>query len=149
MSEVAGTVSGMEAIEVRSRVPGVDTGDVPNVLVDLPGPVTSLRSLIAAAVRAQVMALRADTARARSALDRQYLTDADIRAQAAAGAIRMPQIPSDVDPEVEIKRAYAAFESGVFVVFVGGEQVPDLDAYVPIGSGQRVTFLRLSPLQGG
>ncbi|HEY1485324.1 MAG TPA: hypothetical protein VGF84_04415, partial [Micromonosporaceae bacterium] len=136
-------------IEVRSRVPGLDTFGVPNVLVDLPGPVATLRSLIAAAVRAQVAALRVDMARARSALDRQYLSEADIRAQAATGAIRMPEIPADVDPAVEIERAYAAFAAGVFVVFVGGAQVTDLDADVPIGSGDRITFLRLTALQGG
>jgi len=72
------------------------------VLVDLEAEVTA-RELIRLAVTEQVRLLRGDAARCRRALDRQYLSAADIREQAPTGVVRMPAavtVPSDVAAEI-------------------------------------------------
>lgn len=137
-------------VEVCSRIPGASRNDVPAVLVRLAKDCTTARELIRRAVEEQVRQLRTDTSRCRQLLDRQYLCDDDIRAQAATGVIRMPQrAPVEPDPAEEAARAQQAFTRGVFVIFAGGRQVADLDEEVTLRSGEPVLFLRLVALAGG
>ncbi|MCP3802217.1 hypothetical protein NLX83_23390 [Allokutzneria sp. A3M-2-11 16] len=135
----------MMDIEVRTRVP-----DVPAVLVRLADDRTTARELISRAVEEQIRELRADTGRCRRALDRQYLSDEDLRAQAAAGVIKMPR-PAPPEPGIaeEVARAHRAFARGTFVIFVGGHQVHGLDEEVVVRLGEPVVFLRLVALAGG
>jgi hypothetical protein len=93
----------MMRVEVRGKVPGGGGEGLPDVLVDLEAEVTTARELIRLAVTEQVRLLRGDAARCRRALDRQYLSAADIREQAPTGVVRMPAevaVPSDVAAEV-------------------------------------------------
>jgi hypothetical protein len=134
-------------VQVRSRVPG---GDAFDVLVDVAGAVLTAAELIRLAVTEQVRALDGDAARCREVLDRQYLSDAEIREQAATGAIRLPAAPPPApDPAREAARACQAFRQNVFAILAGGRQVQSLDEQVTLGPGTRVVFLRLTPLAGG
>jgi hypothetical protein len=137
-------------IEVRSRIPGGVGEAPPRVLVELESIRTSVRELIRCAVEEQVRELRFDAARSREALDRQYLSDGEIRAQAASGTIRYR--PGDAtlpDPAEEVARAQQAFADGVFVIVAGGRQATGLDDEVEVRVGEPVVFLRLVPLVGG
>ncbi|MEV6140525.1 hypothetical protein AB0L63_31705 [Nocardia sp. NPDC051990] len=135
----------MVDIEVRSRVPGMSGDDLPAVLVGLADDRTTVRELIRRAVEEQIRELRADAARCRRILDRQYLS-----AQATTSAIRMPQqAPGDPDVTEEVARAHRAFARGTFVIFAGGRQVADLDEEVTLRLGEPVLFLRLVALVGG
>jgi hypothetical protein len=123
---------------------------MPAVLVELAQERTTARELIGRAVEEQVRVLRADRLRCRGALDRQYLSAEEIRAQAATGVVRMPPpVPAEADVAVEVARAQGAFERNVFAVFVGGRQVDGLDDEIVVRLGEPVVFLRLTPLVGG
>ncbi|GAA2399097.1 hypothetical protein Cme02nite_07940 [Catellatospora methionotrophica] len=135
-------------VEVRSRVPGGDR--LPDVLVELAQERTTVRELIRAAVAEQVRAWQADSSRCRALLDRQYLTDDDIRAQAATGVVRLPDRQHGVpDADAEVTRAWRAFERGTFALFIGGRQVDLLDEQVVLRLGEPVVFVRLTALVGG
>jgi hypothetical protein len=136
-------------VEVRSKVPGAAGEPLPDVLLELADERTTAGELIRRAVAEQVRLLAADRPRARRAFDRQYLSAADIRAQAATGVVRLPSPTPDDDTEAEVTRAHRAFERGVFVVFAGGHQVTTLDEELHLRLGEPVTFLRLTPLVGG
>ena len=138
-------MSGLQ-VEVRSRVPGAAGEALPDVLLALASERTTARELIRRAVEEQVRQLRVDSGRCRRALDRQYLSAEEIRAQAATGTVRMPTEP---DLATEVARAQRAFEHHVFVVLVGGRQVERLDEEVVLKLGEPVAFLRLVPLVGG
>ncbi|GAA1400452.1 hypothetical protein [Catellatospora coxensis] len=135
-------------VEVRSRVPGGDR--LPDVLVELAREQTTVGELIRAAVAEQVRAWQADSTRCRALLDRQYLTDEDIRAQAGTGVIRMPDRQAAApDVEAEVARAWRAFERGTFALFVGGRQLDLLDEEIVLRLGEPVVFVRLTALVGG
>ncbi|GAA1817306.1 hypothetical protein GCM10009682_42640 [Luedemannella flava] len=130
-------------------MPGRDAG-MPTVTVELAEESTTLREVIRLAVREQVASLGDDQGRCRSLLDRHYLTEAEIRAGAATGAVKLPS-RLDTLPELdaEIERALRAFERRAFVVFVGGRQIERLDDAVTVRPGEHVVFLRLVALVGG
>jgi hypothetical protein len=137
-------------VQVRSKVPGADGDDLPDVLVDLAASVTTAAELIRLAVEEQIRVLRGDAARCQRALDRQYLSTDDIRAQAATGVVRMPaRAPEPRDVDTEVARAHQAFERNVFVVFAGGRQLRRLDEEIVLRLDEPVVFLRLTPLAGG
>lgn len=140
----------MVQVQVRGKVPGSGDGGLPDVLVDLAADVTTAAELIRLAVQEQVRALDGDAARCRRALDRQYLSAQEIRAQAATGVVRMPAgVPAAPDVAAEVARAHRAFELGVFVVFACGRQLRRLDEEIALRPGEPVVFLRLTPLAGG
>ncbi|MEU4620376.1 hypothetical protein AB0G04_10425 [Actinoplanes sp. NPDC023801] len=139
----------MVDVEVRSRVTGTPEG-LPRVLVRLAGESTTARELIRRAVEEQIRLAGAATARCRRALDRQFLSDEDLRAQAATGVIRLPdRAVLAPDPEREVARAHRAFSRGTFVIFNGGRQVGSLDEEITVRLGEPVVFLRLVALVGG
>ncbi len=148
-----------DAIEVRSRTLGLATPPSPLDCVWLvpPAQKITLAELIAATVAEQVRELlarrRLQAAEAIPILRRQYMTPSEISAQAAQGAVRYPsprraQAP-ELDPAVEVERAWRAFEAGAYFVYVDGRRVTDLAEEVVCEPGARVTFLRLMPLRGG
>jgi hypothetical protein len=82
-------------------------------------------------------------------LDRQYLSQAEIEAQAATGAVRMPVVQTAPDVDTEVARAYQAYANKVFLIFGGGRQAGDLDEDIVLRLGEPVVFLRLTALVGG
>ena len=133
-------------IEVRSKVPGTADSTLPAVLIELAQETTTLRELIRRAVLEQINVTKADPARSRAMLDRQYLTPEDVRAQAGTGTVR---VTAPIDEVQEVERAMRAFERRAFAVFCGGQQVETLDEAVTLRLGEPVVFLRLVPLVGG
>jgi hypothetical protein len=125
-------------IEVRSKVPGAAGDRLPDVLVELTTDRTTARELIRRTVEEQVRLLWVDKTHYQSALDRQYLSNEDIKAQAANGVIRLPAPPTSIDVEAEVARALQAFERGVFVIFVGGRQVDRPDDEIVLRLGEPV-----------
>jgi len=136
-------------VEVRGKVPGGDR--LPSVLVELAWEVVTVRELIRAAVEEQIRCWRADRWRCRRMLDRQYLTEAEVQAQAATGVVRLPAAGPVPEPDVsvEVDRAWRAFDKGVFAVFVNGGQVHGLEETVTLRLGEPVVFVRLIALVGG
>jgi hypothetical protein len=150
MSDLGVRVTGVLKIEVRSRIPGPAGDAPPSVLVGLASEQTTVRELIRRTVEEQIRELRADAARCRRALDRQYLSTEEIRAQAATGVVRyQPHDLTAPDPAREVDRAHRAFTNGVIAIFVGGRQVTELDEPIEVRLGEPVTFLRLVALVGG
>ena len=58
-------------------------------------------------------------------------------------------LPLDSDVEALADSAVAAFERGRFYLLVDDRQVTDLDEVLGLAETSNVTFLRLTPLQGG
>ncbi|QNP61646.1 hypothetical protein [Streptomyces genisteinicus] len=140
----------MVEIEVRGRVPGRDGEELPAVRVRLADGRTTVRELIGHAVEEQIGALRADAARCRRSLDRQYLSETELQELARTGAVRTPsRVPAVPQVPSEVARARAAFARGAFAVFAGGRQILDPDEWFTLRQGDRVVFLRTVALTGG
>lgn len=140
----------MVQVEVRSKVPGADSDVMPDVLVELAEERVLVRDLIRRAVAEQVRLLRVDRPRCRRALDQQYLSADEVRAQAATGKVQLPAATdADIDPDRAVGRALRAFTRRTFVIFIGGRQAHDLDEEVVLRLGEPVVFLRLTALVGG
>jgi hypothetical protein len=149
MSYPSSKVPGMIDVEVRSRVTG-GSDDLPPVLVRLAEETTTARELIRRTVEEQIRVTGAGSARCRRALDRQFLSDEDLRAQAPTGVIRLPpRAELAPDPDEEAARACRAFHRGTFVIFNAGRQVGSLDEQITVRLGEPVVFLRLVALVGG
>src|SRR5262245_6876364 len=85
----------MLKIEVQSRVVGIYPKATPaSIVLELLNETVTARELISRTVEEQIRDLitlrRFDTAQAHQMLDRQYLTETEIRHQAESGAIRYP-----------------------------------------------------------
>lgn len=79
----------------------------------------------------------------REVLDRQYLSERDIRRQASEGAIVMPQASESpkLDVDVEIERALKGFETRAFRVLHNGVMLQSLNDPIDLSPLPR---LRLS-----
>jgi len=145
------------SIDVQMRLGGAApaAGALGPLRLDLFEEQLTLSALIRSTVEEQVRELRMrhalDWLAIAAVLDRHYLTEAEVAAQAAnAGAVRLPsRQPGPLDAELEVRRALAAFERGVVAVFVDGRQLEQLDEVITVRPGTRVVFLRLMPLAGG
>jgi len=145
----------MVTIQVRSRTIGTTQTPLPPVAFDLLNETLTIRELIAHAVEEQIHELqiqqKLDTQAVQHILNRQYLTNAEIQAQAKHGAVKMPE-PMEIrtiDISRQIRKATEAFEKGVYVIVIDGEQAESLDQMVMLKPTSKITFLRLTPLVGG
>lgn len=112
------------------------------------GPVR-LRELIAQIVRNEVTAF----------IDRQHrqrfiqvLSESQVDQAVSRGAIRSSgsEVPDQpVDSNAAISTAIQAFEDGLFLIILDGEEQRALEREVFIKPGCRITFLRLTLLAGG
>ena len=148
----------MVSVVVRGRVPGRE--GIGDLRLEVAADVTA-RELIGAVVAAQ-LALAGQDVAVWPECSRLYLTDGQIAAMAAEGAIRLGGAAGRTAAAAALPaagaaaaRAVEAFERGVFVMFAGGEQVFGLDEPLSLRDGEdgedggRVTFLRLTALAGG
>ncbi len=109
----------------------------------------TLRDLIDRVVRSEVQAFGQRQA------ERQIfraLTARDIAAGAEKGKIEsggsdVPVQPVDEDEAVAV--ACQAFEDGIFLVVIDGEDYRELDREIYVEPDSRVTFVRLTLLAGG
>jgi hypothetical protein len=132
-----------------SRRKLLDDRDVPPPagLPDDGGRMT-LRDFIAHVVAKEVEAFRERQGRRRFV---RVLTAKEIHDAAGQGAVRPGEsdLDQEVDDEVAVAAALQAFEDGIYLVIVDGEEQRDLDREVHVAPDSRVTFLRLVMLAGG
>lgn len=140
-------------LTIEARATGRRRPLVPQWGLPLPpdwagGEGLTLRDVIARLVREQVAAFHERQAEARF-LD--VLTDRQIEDGAAAGRIssggRGLRRPVDVDAAVGA--ACLAFEDGLYLVLIDGEQYHRLEEPVGLGVDSTITFVRLVALAGG
>lgn len=90
--------------------------------------------------------------RLQASVPADYLSDDDIRRQAARGAIKphaeRPDAPR-IDAEAEVRRALEGFRQRRYRVLLDGQMLNDLDHSLDLPAQARLTFLRLVPLVGG
>jgi hypothetical protein len=141
-------------MRVEVRVPGDRAGSLEARTIA--GPATdrsdhstlALRVVIEHVVRAEVAAFD-DRERQRSFV--RLLTPDGLAAGAAAGKVdpggRTGTRPAD--PEQAVATALEAFDDGLYLVVVDGEQVQGLDTAVTVGPDTLVRFVRLTALAGG
>lgn len=144
-------------LAVKSKVIGTrpEVETLPDVFLDILEETLSVGDLIARTVEEQVRDLtltrRLDAEQARGILDRQYMTDSDVRAQASRGAVKMPVHPDSrpIDLDEAIRKAKAAFERGIVLIVVDGVQAESIDQMLHLHPTSRANFVRLTPLVGG
>ena len=112
------------------------------------GGALTLRELIARIVRAEVQAFRQRQQERRLL---RALTASDIEKGVVKGKVDMGghDLGQKVDEEEAVGVALQAFEDGLYLVVVDGEERRDLDAQVFLRPDSRVTFVRLTMLAGG
>lgn len=112
------------------------------------GGAVTLRDLISRVVRGEVDAFKQ---RQEERKVFRALTAREISEGAARGKIEMggTDLNQKVDVDEAIGTALQAFEDGLFLVVVDGQEQRDLDAQVFVQPDSRVTFVRLVMLAGG
>jgi hypothetical protein len=119
----------------------------PEELAD--GGSLTLRDLIERIVRGEVAAFR------KRQENRQFiraLTAREIEAGAEAGKIDSggSEVPLQiVDEEEAVAAALTAFEDGIYLVVLDGQEQRSLDAQIYLQPDSRLTFIRLTLLAGG
>lgn len=111
------------------------------------GPHPTLQDLINAVVAQQVHEYNSKPVE-KSLLP--FLDPAAIEGQAATGKIGFGSIYNEqkADLAKAQQTAIQAFRDGLFVVFAGEEQLPELQTIVSLDAGTVITFIRLSFLAG-
>jgi hypothetical protein len=112
------------------------------------GEAITLRDLIAHVVRAEVTAFKERQVERRLL---RALLPAQIAAGLVKGKVEMGghELKQDVNPEQAVGTALQAFEDGIYVVVLDGEEQKELDRQVYMTEESRVAFIRLAMLAGG
>lgn len=107
----------------------------------------TLRHLIAHIVRQEVTAFRQRAEGRR--LDR-VLSAAQVEGQAATGRVAPEgrKVKADVNEDGAIGTALQAFEDGLYLVVIDGEEHRELDRQIFLKPDSRLTFVRLTLLAG-
>jgi len=117
---------------------------------DLPGDGggMTLRAFISYVVVKEVEAFRKRQDRRRFV---RVLTAKEIHDAAVEGAVKPGEndLLQAVDDEAAVGTALQAFEDGIYLVIVDGEEQRDLDKEIRLAPDSKVTFLRLVMLAGG
>lgn len=144
-------------VQHRAIGPERDGGQPAPVILEVLEECISARELIERTVREQIRLFlgrqRENREAARKTLDRHYLTNEDIAAQARrqgkVGLPRLRESETAINPDTEAERAVRAFEQGRYVILVSGRQIESLDEDLSFDDQTSVVFLRLMPLAGG
>jgi hypothetical protein len=112
------------------------------------GGALTLRDLIARVVTGEVEAFKQRQQERKLV---RALTAADIEQGAVRGKIDMGgrDLQQEVDVEQAIGTALEAFEDGLYLVIVDGQEQRSLDAQVFLQPDSRLAFVRLPLLAGG
>ena len=137
---------------VETRVLGKRRALIPSWAVPVPtepadGGLT-LRELIARVVRSEVAAF-GERQRARRfvrALTARDVEEGRLRGKIAPGGTSNEQT---VDPEEAVGTALQAFEDGLYLVILDGQEQKDLDRQVYVTETSSMVFVRLTFLAGG
>jgi hypothetical protein len=108
----------------------------------------TLRKLITRIVLEEVAAFR-ERQEERKVI--QALTAAQIDEGAAKGKVDMGgrDLKQKVDADAAVAAALQAFEDGIYLVVLDGEEQKDLDKEIHVQPDSRLTFVRLALLSGG
>lgn len=107
----------------------------------------TLRQLITRVVHAEVKAFQQ---RQREQRFVRVLTERQIEEGARKGRIDSGgrDLNQTVDPEIAVANALQAFEDGIYLVILDGEEQRDLDRQVHVHPDSHLVFLRLVMLAG-
>ena len=108
---------------------------------------TTLRDLIAHVVRAEVVAFR-DRQAERKLLKALSAPDRG-RGRKGQGRDGRERRPARGRWDQAVATAIQAFEDGLYLVVLDGEEQKDLDRPLPLTEASRVAFVRLAMLAGG
>lgn len=109
----------------------------------------TLREVIALVVQAEVTAFR-QRQRERlvfRALTERQIADGVNKGKVESGGSEVPV--QSVDEEAAVGAALQAFEDGLFLVLIDGDEQKSLDATVYLKADSRLMFVRLTLLAGG
>jgi hypothetical protein len=111
------------------------------------GEPLTLRKLITHIVREEVSAFR-ERQQERKVF--KALTAAQIDAGLAKGKVDMggTDLKQGVDEEQAVAAALQAFEDGIYLVILDGEEQRELDKQIYLQPDSRITFVRLAMLSG-
>jgi hypothetical protein len=109
----------------------------------------TLRDLIARVVRSEVQAFRhrQEERQVFRALTAKQISDAAAKGKIEMGGSEVPV--QAVDEEDAVGVACEAFEDGLFLVVIDGQDYRQLDSQIHVQSDSRVAFVRLTLLAGG
>jgi len=109
----------------------------------------TLRDLIDQVVRAEVQAFRQrqEERHILRALTARQITAGAERGKIDMGGSDLPLQPVDEDEAVAV--ACQAFEDGLYLVVIDGEDHREIDREIHVRPDSRVTFVRLTMLAGG
>jgi hypothetical protein len=112
------------------------------------GGAVTLRDLIERVVRGEVEAFKQRQEERKLV---RALTSSDIDKGAARGKIDMGgrDLKQEVDVDQAIGTALEAFEDGLYLVIVDGQEQRNLDSQIFLQPDSRVAFVRLTMLAGG
>jgi hypothetical protein len=112
------------------------------------GGALTLRDLISRIVRTEVAAFQQRQAERRLL---RALTEAEIARGKSKGKIESggSDLKQEVDPEQAVAVALEAFEDGLYLVVVDGQEQRSLDQQVYLQPDSTVAFVRLTLLAGG
>lgn len=141
-------------VQIEARVLGKKRPLIPAWSVPVPSAPRdgdggrTLRELIELIVRAEVRAFerRKEARRFVRILSEQEIAAGSERGKIDPGGRDLDQ---KVDPDGAVATALQAFEDGVYLVILDGEEQKDLDKQVYVRDDSRVVFLRLTFLAGG
>jgi hypothetical protein len=109
----------------------------------------TLRDLISRVVRAEVAAFRERQEERKTfrALTARQIEEGTERGKIEMGGSEIP--PQPVDAEEAVAVACQAFEDGLYLVVIDGDDHRELDREIHVRPESRVTFVRLTLLAGG
>ena len=138
----------MTTLTIEGKIPGGRKPLFPDWTLTVPDTRPTLRALLAEIVAHEVEAFRArQTDRQTiSLLTQQQIELGVMRGKVDAGGNAETQ---DVDTETAIVTAIQAFEDGLFYLFLGDEQLTELDEELTLTDTSKLTFIRLTALAGG
>lgn len=109
----------------------------------------TLRDLIGRVVRGEVQAFRQrqDERRVFRALTAHQIAEAAEKGKVEAGGSDVP--PQPVDDDEAVATACQAFEDGLFLVVIDGEDHREIDREIHVQPDSHIAFVRLTLLAGG
>ena len=134
-------------VYINVKTPGRRQNVLTKAPYQLPDETKTLRELLTAVTRAEVLAYQKRLADEGLL---HLLTSDQIHGMAAEGRVSFGRVYSDYTPDVAaaVQTTIQAFEDGLVRVLVNGKECTKLDADAGLCADAEITFLRLTFLAG-
>lgn len=134
-------------VYINVKTPGKRQNVLEKVQYSLPDGTKTLRELLDAMTRSEVLAYQ--NRQADEGL-LHVLTPDQIHGMAAEGRVSFGRVYSDRTPDADaaVRTAIQAFEDGLVRVLVNGKECAELDSDAGLCADAEITFLRLTFLAG-